>query len=112
MTDTSDTGSSGIAALLDRWSSGDRQAPSAASAAPPSPGASDRYFRMKQVKINDQGMNQMPAVDLMIPSTWQFKGDVRWGGGIGGCFADLPNFTPNGQLNGSWTSLQTVRPQP
>jgi hypothetical protein len=63
---------------------------SAASAAPPSPGASDRYFRMKQIKINDQGMNQMPAVDLMIPSTWQFKGDVRWGSGVGGCFADLP----------------------
>jgi hypothetical protein len=58
--------------------------------AAPAPGASDRYFRMKQVKINDQGMNQMPAVDLMIPTTWQFKGDVRWGGGVGGCFADLP----------------------
>jgi hypothetical protein len=26
--------------------------------------------------------------------------------------SDDPNFNPNGQLNGSWTSLQTVRPQP
>ena len=26
--------------------------------------------------------------------------------------SDDPNFNPNGQLNGSWTSLQPVRPQP
>jgi len=25
---------------------------------------------------------------------------------------DDPNFNPNGQLNGNWTSLQPVRPQP
>ncbi len=50
----------------------------------------DHYFRMKQVKILDPGMNQMPAIDLMIPTAWQFRGDVRWGGSIGGCFADAP----------------------
>jgi len=26
--------------------------------------------------------------------------------------SDDPNFNPNGQLNGNWTSLQPVRPQP
>jgi hypothetical protein len=52
------------------------------------PDATDRYFRMKQVTIIDAGMNQLPAVDLMIPTTWQFQGEVRWGGSIGGCFAD------------------------
>jgi hypothetical protein len=55
----------------------------------PSPAASDHYLRMKQVQIIDQGMNKLPAVDLMIPTTWQFQGDVRWGAALGGCFADL-----------------------
>jgi hypothetical protein len=53
------------------------------------PAAADHYFRMKLVKINDPAMNQMPAVDLMVPTTWQFKGEVRWNGGLGGCFADI-----------------------
>jgi hypothetical protein len=44
---------------------------------------------MKQVKIIDQGMGKgMPAYDLMIPTTWQFKGWVTFGGAEGGCFAD------------------------
>jgi hypothetical protein len=60
-------------------------AQAAAAGAP----ASDRYFRMKQVKIIDQGMNQEPAIDLMIPTTWQFQGEIRYGGGVGGCFADM-----------------------
>ena len=56
----------------------------AASAAP-----SDRYFLMKQVKIIDQGMGQgRPAYDLLIPSTWNFKGWVNAGVAEGGCFAD------------------------
>ena len=55
-----------------------------ASAAP-----SDRYFLMKQVKIIDQGMGQgRPAYDLLIPSTWNFKGWVNVGAAEGGCFAD------------------------
>jgi len=26
--------------------------------------------------------------------------------------SDDPNFNPNGHVNGSWTSLQPVRPEP
>ena len=52
--------------------------------------ATDHFFRMKQVKVLDSGNNQAPAIDLMIPTTWQFHGEVRWGAAIGGCFADLP----------------------
>jgi hypothetical protein len=52
-------------------------------------GAGERYFLMKQVKIIDQGMGKgKPAYDLMIPTTWQFKGWVTFGGAEGGCFAD------------------------
>jgi hypothetical protein len=51
--------------------------------------ASDHYFVMKQVKIIDQGLGQgRPAYDLMIPTTWQFKGWVNVGVAEGGCFAD------------------------
>jgi hypothetical protein len=51
--------------------------------------ASDHYFLMKQVKIIDQGLgNGRPAYDLMIPTTWQFKGWVNVGVAEGGCFAD------------------------
>ncbi len=32
----------------------------------------------------DAGMNQAPAIDLRIPTAWQFHGEVRWGGGAGG----------------------------
>ena len=53
-------------------------------------GAAQRYFLMKQVKIIDQGMGKgKPAYDLMIPTTWQFKGWVTFGGAEGGCFADM-----------------------
>src|ERR1019366_2841244 len=52
-------------------------------------GPAQRYFLMKQVKIIDQGMGKgKPAYDLMIPTTWQFKGWVTFGGAEGGCFAD------------------------
>jgi hypothetical protein len=51
--------------------------------------ASDRYFLMKQVKIIDQGLGKgRPAYDLMIPTTWEFKGWVNVGVAEGGCFAD------------------------
>ncbi len=44
---------------------------------------------MKQVKIIDQALGQgKPAYDLMIPTTWQFKGWVNIGAAEGGCFAD------------------------
>jgi hypothetical protein len=52
---------------------------------------SDHYFVMKQVKIVDQNANQgqgLPAYDLMIPTSWQFKGWVNVGVAEGGCFAD------------------------
>ncbi|HSY05279.1 MAG TPA: cysteine rich repeat-containing protein [Steroidobacteraceae bacterium] len=49
----------------------------------------DRYFLMKRVQIVDDGMNKMPAVDVMIPTTWQLQGAIRAMGGMGGCFADL-----------------------
>jgi hypothetical protein len=39
--------------------------------------------------------------------------DHAWlNGGNEYLMSDDPNFNPNGQLNGSWTSLQPVRPQP
>jgi hypothetical protein len=51
------------------------------------PGA--RYFLMKQVKIIDQALGQgKPAYDLMIPTSWQFKGWVNINATDGGCFAD------------------------
>jgi hypothetical protein len=57
---------------------------------PTASGPSERYFLMKQVKIIDQGMGKgMPAYDLMIPTTWQFKGWVNFGKAEGGCFADM-----------------------
>src|SRR5947209_12232851 len=57
--------------------------------AAPDASASDRYFRMKQVQIMDQTQQPTkPAYDLMIPTTWQFKGWVNVGVAEGGCFAD------------------------
>ena len=53
------------------------------------PVGSDHYFRMKQVQIMDQTQQPTkPAYDLMIPTTWQFKGWVNVGVAEGGCFAD------------------------
>ena len=67
-------------------------APAASPTTPTPPAAaagSDHYFLMKQVKIIDQGLGQgRPAYDLMIPTTWQFKGWVNVGVADGGCFAD------------------------
>src|SRR3984957_21349144 len=65
----------------------------AASAAPAAgaaaPDVTDHYFRMKQVQIMDQGQQTpKPAYDLMIPTTWQFKGWVNQNVAEGGCFAD------------------------
>ena len=54
------------------------------------PSSGEHYFLMKQVKIIDQGLGKgKPAYDLMIPTTWQFKGWVTFGGAEGGCFADM-----------------------
>ncbi|HEY2782028.1 MAG TPA: cysteine rich repeat-containing protein [Steroidobacteraceae bacterium] len=55
--------------------------------------SSGAYLRMKQVQIIDQGMDKvqaaLPAVDLLIPSGWNFKGNVVFGGGKSGCFSDI-----------------------
>ena len=53
---------------------------------------SGAYLRMKQVQIVDRSMTKdqaVPAYDLMIPSAWEFKGGVVFGGGKSGCFSDL-----------------------
>jgi hypothetical protein len=51
------------------------------------------YLLLKKVQITDPGAANvyaaMPAVDLLIPSTWDLKGTVAFGGGKGGCFSDL-----------------------
>jgi hypothetical protein len=51
------------------------------------------FLRLKQVQIIDQGMDKvqapLPAFDLLIPSGWNFKGDVFVGGGKSGCFSDM-----------------------
>jgi hypothetical protein len=53
---------------------------------------SGAYLRMKQVQIMDHGMSKdqaVPAYDLMIPSAWEFKGGVVFGGSKSGCFSDI-----------------------
>jgi Cysteine rich repeat len=53
---------------------------------------SGAYLRMKQVQIMDHGMSKdqaVPAFDLLIPSAWNFKGGVVFGGSKSGCFSDL-----------------------
>jgi hypothetical protein len=55
--------------------------------------AGGSYLVMKRVQVTGPGQDAahptMPAYDLMIPSTWKIEGGVRFGGGPGGCFADL-----------------------
>jgi len=63
-----------------------------ASAATSSDAAAGSYLRMKQVQIIDQGMDKvqapLPAMDLLIPSTWDFKGSVA-PNTKEGCFSDF-----------------------
>ncbi|MGO9994810.1 MAG: cysteine rich repeat-containing protein [Steroidobacteraceae bacterium] len=55
--------------------------------------ASGSYLRMKKGQVVDPGVAGVqaaqPAIDLLIPSDWDLKGNVVFGGGKGGCFADL-----------------------
>jgi hypothetical protein len=64
-----------------------------ASAAAATGTASGSYLRMKKGQVVDPGMAgvqaALPAIDLLIPSDWDLKGNVVFGGGKGGCFADL-----------------------
>lgn len=63
--------------------------PASHPAATSATGPGERYFLMKQVKIIDQGAGQgRTAYDLMVPTTWQFKGWVNVGVAEGGCYAD------------------------
>jgi len=58
---------------------------------------SAHYFRMKRVQIEDDGNKVPGAVDVMIPTTWQFKGTIRPMGGMGGCFADFESVSVHAQ---------------
>jgi Cysteine rich repeat len=69
-----------------------QSAPSAAG-----PPTSDHYFLMKRVQIADQGNKVPAAVDVMIPTTWQFQGSISVMGGMGGCFADLESVSIHAQ---------------
>jgi hypothetical protein len=55
--------------------------------------ASGSYLRMKKGQVVDPGaagvQAAQPAIDLLIPSDWDLKGNVVFGGGKGGCFGDL-----------------------
>jgi hypothetical protein len=71
--------------------------------------AADHYFRMQQVKIIDQGLGQgRPAYDLMIPTTWQFKGWVNVGVAEGGCFADWFSVVGDAKSADSAIELQLI----
>jgi len=66
----------------------------ASHASPASPAdAAGSYLLMKKVSVNGPGPDAahptQTAFDVMIPSTWNFTGNVTLGGGKGGCFADL-----------------------
>jgi Cysteine rich repeat len=54
--------------------------------------AAGSYLRMKQVQIIDPGMDKvqaaLPAVDMLIPSAWDFKGSVA-PNTKEGCFSDF-----------------------
>jgi hypothetical protein len=75
--------------------------PSAAAKSPPATRhavaatgtASGAYLRMKKGQVIDEGMAgvqaALPAIDMLIPSDWDLKGTVLFGGGKGGCFSDL-----------------------
>jgi hypothetical protein len=68
----------------------------AASSAAAQP-TSEHYIRMKRMQIEDKGNNVPAAVDVMIPTTWQFQGNIRMMGGMGGCFADLESVSIHAQ---------------
>jgi hypothetical protein len=85
--------------------------PPPASSTPPKPeqhnpqviadtasGSGKKYFLMKAVQVIDQTVSpSRPAYDLLIPTTWTFKGWVNVGDADGGCFADW--FSVYGQAN-------------
>lgn len=67
------------------------------------------YVLMKQVKIIDQGLGQgKPAYDLMIPTTWDFKGWVNVGVAEGGCFGDWFSVVGDAKSSDSSIELQIL----
>ena len=68
-----------------------------ASASPAKPSKSAEapgsYLLLKKVSGTgpgpEPGTGTQPAFDLLVPSTWKFDGNVAFGGGKSGCFADL-----------------------
>lgn len=78
-----------LAAALATGAAAAGAVPTANSPPTARPAATDRYVVMKQVQIIDQGLGKgRPAYDLLIPTTWDFKGAVNVGVAEGGCFAD------------------------
>ena len=67
--------------------------PAKHNSATSAPAPSGAYLRMKKSQIIDSNVvgssTPMPAVDVLIPSDWDLKGSVNFGGGKGGCFADI-----------------------
>jgi hypothetical protein len=76
---------------------GQRQSPGQSATSAAAQPTADHYFRMKRVQIADDAMNKMPAVNVMIPTTWQLQGSIRAMGGMGGCFADLETISIHAQ---------------
>lgn len=73
------------------------------------PGSGSGYVLMKQVKIIDQGLGQgKPAYDLMIPTTWDFKGWVNVGVAEGGCFGDWFSVVGDAQSPDKTIELQIL----
>jgi hypothetical protein len=62
----------------------------AAAASSPNGATEGRYFRMKQVEVIDRGgfEKPMPALHMMVPTDWQFEGQVSYGTGTG-CIPDM-----------------------
>ena len=82
--------------------------PSSASASgtkPPSAAANGSYLRLKQVQIvahvaesGPGGKSDIPALDLLIPSGWDFKGGIA-ANTKEGCFSDI--FAPSWEATSS-----------
>ncbi|MDP9088225.1 MAG: cysteine rich repeat-containing protein [Pseudomonadota bacterium] len=75
-------------------------------------GAPSSYLLMKQVKVIDPGMDKvqapLAAYDLLLPADWQFTGTVVFGGGKGGCLADLFGLVITATSADGLTKFQTA----
>jgi hypothetical protein len=71
----------------------------------------DAAFRGQDQLIRGVQTFRNPATGATMELSNQY--DHAWlNGGDRYVMSDDPNFNPNGQLNGSWTELQAVRPAP